>query len=365
MTALRAIPEDLLDMSTSFPASLDALRQSLAETELPETVVAHLVAQARPALVLATSAADEAAIPLGATKIGGSPDLPPGMAWPTRPAYPDAAQRAQGHRQNADRTLADSKKKGSWMTPAQGKLYSEEYRRRADAVETEFPLTFLGQFNLAELLTHAGFDAALPNEGRLLVFYDFLEQAESFSPAASVGWRVLWDATPAAALVRAPVPEALSSISDEEWTCVFRAAPASAQTVYTPIQTDDASWDAFDLDDEESCDAYEDWLEQFGTPDNADRDNHQLGGFPQTIQRGMQETCQLVANGLYCGSSEVWQTEQARKLMASAHEWRLVLQIGADPNAGIPQPGAYYVTMREEDIAARRFDRARLTYQCD
>ena len=133
----------------------------------------------------------------------------------------------------------------------------------------------------------------------------------------------------------------------------------------TPIQTDDASWDAFDLDDEESCDAYEDWLEQFGTPDNADRDNHQLGGFPQTIQRGMQETCQLVANGLYCGTSEVWQTEQARKLMASAHEWRLVLQIGADPNAGIPQPGAYYVTMREEDIAARRFDRARLTYQCD
>ena len=197
------------------------------------------------------------------------------------------------------------------------------------------------------------------------MFYDFLEQAEAFSPAASVGWRVLWDATPAAALVRASVPQALSSISDEEWTCVFRAAPASAQTVYTPIQTDDASWDAFDLDDEESCDAYEDWLEQFGTPDNADRDNHQLGGFPQTIQRGMQETCQLVANGLYCGTSEVWQTEQARKLMASAHEWRLVLQIGADPNAGIPQPGAYYVTMREEDIAARRFDRARLTYQCD
>ena len=78
------------------PASLDALRQSLAETELSDAVVAHLVAQARPALVLATSAADEAAIPLGATKIGGSPDLPPGMAWPTRPAYPDAAQRAQG-----------------------------------------------------------------------------------------------------------------------------------------------------------------------------------------------------------------------------------------------------------------------------
>ena len=50
-------------MPTPFPASLDALRQSLAETELSDAVVAHLVAQARPALVLATSAADEAAIP--------------------------------------------------------------------------------------------------------------------------------------------------------------------------------------------------------------------------------------------------------------------------------------------------------------
>ena len=72
--------EDPLDMPTPFPASLDALRQSLAETELSDAVVAHLVAQARPALVLATSAADEAAIPLGATKIGGSPAAGHGLA---------------------------------------------------------------------------------------------------------------------------------------------------------------------------------------------------------------------------------------------------------------------------------------------
>ena len=91
------------------------------------------------------------------------------------------------------------------MTPAQGKLFSEEYRRRADAVETAFPLSFLGQFNLAAVGARMRFhDAALPGEGRLLVFYDFLEQAESFSPAALGGVaRVLWDATPAAAGARA------------------------------------------------------------------------------------------------------------------------------------------------------------------
>ena len=86
------------------------------------------------ALVLATATADEAAIPLGASKIGGRPDLPPGMAWPTRPAYPDAAERAAGHRREADRLLAESKKQGSWMTPAQGERFSADARARADAV---------------------------------------------------------------------------------------------------------------------------------------------------------------------------------------------------------------------------------------
>ncbi len=350
---------------TPLPSDLDALRRSLDDIDLPADVVARLLAQARPALVLATAAADEAAIPLGASKIGGRPDLPPGMAWPTRPAYPDAAERAAGHRREADRLLAESKKKGSWMTPAQGERFSADARARADAVETTFPLTFLGQFDLATLSREPGFDAALPREGRLLVFYDFLEQAESFTPAASVGWRVLWDTTPAAALQRAPVPRALASLSDDEWTCVFRAAPVSARTVLTPIGVDDAGWDAFAFDDEDSYESYQDWRSRFGTPDMDGRDNHQLGGYPQSLQNGMQATCQLVSHGLDCGGHAAWKSQAAQALLPGAHEWRLVLQIGADPHAGIPQPGAYYVLMREQDIAARRFDLARVTYQCD
>ncbi|MFY3307823.1 DUF1963 domain-containing protein [Achromobacter ruhlandii] len=305
---------------TPLPSDLDALRRSLDDIDLPADVVARLLAQARPALVLATAAADEAAIPLGASKIGGRPDLPPGMAWPTRPAYPDAAERAAGHRREADRLLAESKKKGAWMTPAQGERFSADARARADAVETTFPLTFLGQFDLA---------------------------------------------TPAAALQRAPVPRALASLSDDEWTCVFRAAPVSARTVLTPIGVDDAGWDAFAFDDEDSYESYQDWRSRFGTPDMDGRDNHQLGGYPQSLQNGMQATCQLVPHGLDCGGHAVWKSQAAQALLPGARGWRLVLQIGADPHAGIPQPDAYYVLMREQDIAARRFDLARVTYQCD
>ncbi|WZB74238.1 hypothetical protein WJ972_25470 [Achromobacter insuavis] len=98
--------------TTPLPADQDALRRSLDDTDLPADIVSRLLAQARPALLLATTAGDEDAIPLGASKIGGRPDLPPGMAWPTRPAYSDAGARAAGHRQEADRLLADSKNRG-------------------------------------------------------------------------------------------------------------------------------------------------------------------------------------------------------------------------------------------------------------
>ncbi|WP_170921190.1 YwqG family protein [Enhydrobacter aerosaccus] len=328
-------------------------------------IISLLAAQARPAILLRTTQSEEDLISLGASKIGGRPDLPRGAAWPIRPAYPDADKRAARHRKEAARLLADSIKPHSRMTPEQAQRFSLARRARADAVETEFPLAFFGQFDLSELSREKGFDATFPSDGRLLLFYDLLEQPEEFSPEASVGWRMLWDTTPVSALVRAPIPDALSSISDDDWSCVFRAAQVSTETVLTPIPPNDKSWNAFPLDDDYALEEYQEWLSQFGTPDMSGRDNHQFGGFPQTLQNGLQARCQLAANGLNCGGLDVWKTEAAKELLKSAKDWRLVLQIGVDRHAGISQPGAYYVTMREQDIAARRFDRARVTYQCD
>jgi hypothetical protein len=45
---------------------------------------------------------DESRIAIGATKLGGRPDLPPCMRWPMRPAYPDGARRAEAHREDAE-----------------------------------------------------------------------------------------------------------------------------------------------------------------------------------------------------------------------------------------------------------------------
>ncbi len=321
-----------------YPANREALFLSLYETDLPDGVIFRLAAQARPAILLATAESDEDAISLGASKIGGRPDLPRGSAWPTRPPYPDAGQRAEGHRKEADRLLADSRKPRSWMTPEQGDRFSREYKARADSIEAEFPLAFFAQVDLFELSKEEGFDPAFPSEGRLLVFYDFWEQPEDFTPEASVGWQVIWDKTPHAELVRVPFPAALSSISSDEWTCIFRAARISARTVLTPIPPNDKSWDAFPLDDDEALEAYQEWLEQFR----------------HAPMRSIATIINSAASHRRC-----------RKLLKFAGDWQLVLQIGVDRHAGIPHPGAYYVIMRKEDIAARRFDRARVTYQCD
>ncbi|MGO4872211.1 MAG: DUF1963 domain-containing protein [Roseiarcus sp.] len=352
-------------MPRSLPRTRDEFLSSLNETELPENAVARLAARARPAVLLTTAPADEGEIPLGASKLGGAPDLPRGTAWPERPPYPDAPARAGYHRKHAARLLADSKKPGSWMTPKQGERYSLEALAMADAIETSFPLAFFGQFDLASLSAEQGFDTAFPSEGRLLLFYDYWVKPEEFTPEASVGWLLLWDRSPVSGLARASIPNALSVISTDEWNCVFRPARIGARTVLTPMPPNDKSWDAFSLDDDEALTAYRDWLSQFGSPDAPAGENHQFGGFPRPLQNGLQSRCQLAANGINCGRSEAWETDAAKELLEFSKDWRLVLQIGVDENAGIPEPGAYYVMMRDQDIAARRFDRARVTFQCD
>jgi len=59
------------------------------------------------------------------------------------------------------------------------------------------------------------------------------------------------------------------------------------------------------------------------------------------------------------------QTAEAKQLLRSASDWQLVAQIGVAINAGLKGPGAYFVIVRGEDIAARRVERARVTYRYD
>ena len=99
-----------------------------------------LLARLRPAIRLKTFPCREEALPLGATRIGGRPDLTDEIAWP----------RWRGQ-----------------------------------------PLAFLAQINLSDLV---GFPSAqiLPNRGWLVFFYDAEQSTWGFDPQDRGSWAVLF-----------------------------------------------------------------------------------------------------------------------------------------------------------------------------
>jgi uncharacterized protein YwqG len=397
-----------------FPVSREALGASLnGVNELTPALVAHLTRQAAPAISLKTAAASDASIPIGASKIGGAPDLPLGTSWPMRPPYPDAQAKRDQHRLFIGQTLAKAGIAPDWMAPDDGKRYVEERRRiereaaestlntmppdlvaqmrpifeaqrnftperareetrhqilQAQVVGETLPLSFIMQLDLGVLAAEAGFDPDLPRSGRLLLFYDRLETPPGWEPGSRVGFRLIWDETPLNDLRRASVPPALSSIDHYE-KLVLEPGHITARSVFTPITPSEKAWDAIPLDSKPSDSfgegpywAYAAWLSRFGSPDDPHRINHQLGGWAQPLQNGMQAEAQLASNGIAGGSSDAYKTPAAKAVLKDAADWKLVLQIGVGETVGLGA-GAYYVLMRREDLLARRFDKAWVIYQ--
>jgi len=116
---------------------------------------------------------------------------------------------------------------------------------QAQLVGESLPLSFIAQLDLAALASQPGFDPDLPTHGRLLLFYDLFEG----EPYSRVGFRLIWDETPAASLRRAPVPEALQKLNHPDWRVLLRPARVTPRSVVTPISAFEKAWDAIPIDD--------------------------------------------------------------------------------------------------------------------
>ena len=351
----------MASLALPFPHSVEALRLSLREQGFDAAMVEALAAASRPAILLTTDGVAENLAP-GASRIGGRPDLPPDSHWPRRPAYADAARRLSRRQFQIDRLLETARSENAWLTPEQAEGYAQEHRERMRAAQSDFPLSFLAQLDLAEMAREPGFDPAFPREGRLLFFYDLFESPAGFEPGSQVGWRLIWDRSDPAEIRPAPPPPELLATRGQP--LMFPAAPVAPHCVVTPMPMNDKNWSAFPLEDERYY-AYREWLNDFGFPDNSKRYNHQFGGHPQPLQNGLQARSQLAAHGIDCGGAEAWESEVAARLLPAAKDWRLVLQIGFDRHVQALSGGALYVMMRDEDIAGCRFERAWVQSQCD
>lgn len=257
-------------------------------------------------------------LPAGSSKFGGRPDVPAGFVWPVFET----------------KTLDD------------------------DMVKPR-PLAFLAQFDCARL---AGLDpeGLLPRTGLLSFFYELGSQRWGYDPKDAGCARVFWfDGEP---LAPAEFPQDL----EEDFRLPELAAELSSGT------------DAPDFQDACPALGYDWTTNDYRAFDQARRelelpypDNlSKLLGWPDIIQNNMTLECELVSRGHYLGGR--WESvpleERDALRTPSVQNWRLLFQLdtvaSGDFELMFGDCGRIYFYIRNEDLLARRFDRAWLVLQC-
>ena len=89
-------------------------------------------------------------------------------------------------------------------------------------------------------------------------------------------------------------------------------------------------------------------------------------GWPDLVQNPMQLECQLASSGIYVGGAAGWRDPRVPQLTGGAAEWMLLLQVDTDDEAGWMwgDVGTLYYWIRRPDLAAGRFDRIWMIFQC-
>jgi uncharacterized protein YwqG len=254
---------------------------------------------------------DESRLPLGASKLGGSPDVPADFTWP---------------------------------------LYQNK------------PLTFMGQFRLSEVAPY-DVDRRLPDQGMLYVFYDEEAQPWGFKLGEEEASRVLYTADENTPLHRFMHPTAKGTYGYVE------ALPACSLTYFqivTPQYSDDrlrdyegASWDVIDR--------YFTFMSKVDELQSSSRDkaapSHWLLGNPLPVQGDP------LVNAIRDHATSAGQDLKTIDRWA-ATEWCLLLQIDTDdaPDQGLDvmwgDVGRLYFCMPKADLAAYYFANVRCVLQC-
>ena len=325
---------------------------SLRAAGVRAAVATVLAARAKPYIWLETSPVDnEAEIALGATKIGGAPDLPATMPWPWRPPYPDHEERVEEAQAAVDLFGLD--------------FLVEEERRTGEPA----PLGFIAQVDLAKVWRTGPVDPDIPHEGRLLFFYDTRLRPGGYKPGDITGARLIYDLTPIDSLKRAIPPAELVAPKQKVPAAhvaasrgQFRAQRCVLHAGMWPPHFGSPDWNACEIKARA-----EKTVENWWYKVTRDGHDHRFGGHPLQIQGGdMQTECALVSKGLDLGDGTNRNSKAAKRLKSDAPNWLLLMQITSDKHAGMMwgDVGNLYVWIRRDALRARRFEEARVILQC-
>lgn len=256
-------------------------------------------------------------LPLGASRMGGVPDMPESLEWPV------------------------------WNIPE-----DSTYRLNSSLSQGKVPLDLLAQINLKELRGFVGAED-LPNSGWLYFFYATESQVWGFDPKDKGSSCVLYYDGSLDTLKRR-IPPKLSQ--EEYFSCLLNFA----EDWTLP---NDFNPEGKPLSDSQS-DNYAEMLEELTGNSEI---KHRLLGFPWLIQGEMELECQLVTNGIYCGNASGYRSEEARQLAEGAADWRLLMQIDSDednPGWMWGDSGSVYFWIKDQDLRAKNFADTWLILQC-
>jgi len=256
------------------------------------------------------------------SKIGGLPDLPKGMAWPTYQFVPwQSRPRPPGFF---------------------GRLFGRkpEAPRPPPAAEAR-PVPFLAQINLADI-AKAGCDLPLPEAGLLLFFYD--RSGDGFAAVETTGARVLF--VPEGTETERPSAAPVKPAQVRSLECQPGETLPTVEYVqeFVPAYSERDFEDVYEALDEEV--------------DTVIYGGNAFGGWSHPIQGAMELECELFANGMDAHPND-YEEAKARGLDKKAKEWRLLLQLTSEdtPELDWGDTGKVYVFCRKQDIAERRFER--------
>ncbi|MEP2717864.1 YwqG family protein [Pseudophaeobacter sp.] len=287
--------------------------------------------------------------PPGVTKLGGLPDLPADLHWPSRPAYPKV-----------------EKPKGFWTRLTAWLPEREVLKKQRQYCETSQPLNFLAQINLSEIAASAGEEYDLPASGMVYFFYDDLEQGWGFDPSDAIGFRVLYsaDMTELKQARRPSMFEEVRFYKEVALAGERRFEPCEFEGIHAEgLMLSQADREAYD----DFFEHWNDWrIERSANEMGGDPAAHKLRGVPNLVQGPMEEQCALVSQGISFGDGTAYDSPAGRAVLAQPNDWVLLLQLGSDAQAGMQwgDMGKLFFWIKKSDLQQCRFDRGWLILQC-
>ena len=279
---------------------MKSLREMLHAHKL-DRVADRIEALARRSIRLAADKESEAAV----TRLGGRPNLPKKLDWPT------------------------------WR---------------------EEPLAFVAQLDLTTLPRLD--DVPLPATGSLYFFYEGGENAWGFSPEDKGSCCVLHSPTP---LTDSPLRNLPEELEGHLRFKGVRLSPEPVELTAPGLEDKILADLGMTMDEREAYFAFQqEWTETHAGC------IHRIGGYPECIQGDPKLEAHLVSHGLYCGDSSGYKTGKEKGLWPGSVDWKLLLQVDSEDRADMMwgDVGRLYFLIHKTALEKRQFDKTWLVFQC-